>query len=43
MQPGFLGFFFSTPGGNHLLLAAFGLLGTGILVMRQLIRRSLAP
>ncbi len=43
MQPGFLGFFFSTPGGNHLLLAAFGLLGTGILVMRQLICRSLAP
>ena len=29
--------------GNHLLLTAFGLLGIGILVMRQLIRRSLAP
>jgi tight adherence protein B len=43
MQPGFLNFFFSTPSGNHLLLAALGLLGTGILVMRQLIRRSLAP
>ncbi len=43
MQPGFLSFFFSTPGGNHLLLSAFGLLGTGLLVMRQLICRSLAP
>lgn len=43
MQPGFLNFFFNTPGGNHLLLSAFGLLGTGLLVMRQLIRRSLAP
>jgi len=43
MQPGFLDFFFSTPTGNDLLLAAFGLLGTGIMVMRQLIRRSLAP
>ncbi len=43
MQPGFLNFFFNTPGGNHLLLSAFGLLGTGLLVMRQLICRSLAP
>jgi tight adherence protein B len=43
MQQGFLDFFFNTPTGNHLLFLAFGLLGTGILVMRQLIRRSLSP
>ena len=36
--------FSSTPHtGNRLLLIGFGLLGTGMLVMRQLIRRSLAP
>jgi tight adherence protein B len=43
LRPGYLDFFFNTSTGNHLLLTAFGLLGTGILVMRQLIRRSLAP
>jgi tight adherence protein B len=43
LRPGYLDFFFKTPTGNHLLLTGFGLLGTGILVMRQLIRRSLAP
>jgi tight adherence protein B len=43
LRPGYLDFFFYTPTGNHLLLTAFGLLGTGIMVMRQLIRRSLAP
>jgi tight adherence protein B len=43
MQPGFLDFFFNTETGNHLLLVAFGLMGMGIMVMRQLIRRSLAP
>ena len=32
-----------SPTGNHLLLVAFGLMSTGIFVMRQLIRRSLAP
>jgi tight adherence protein B len=43
IRPGFLDFFFYTPTGNHLLLYAFGFLGTGIMVMRQLIGRSLAP
>jgi tight adherence protein B len=43
MMEGFLEFFFSTPTGNHLLLVAAGLMSTGIFMMRQLIRRSLAP
>jgi tight adherence protein B len=43
VQPGFLHFYFGTSSGNHLLLAACGFLGMGVLVMRQLIRRSLAP
>jgi len=43
MQPGFVGFFMNTPTGHRLLLSAFGLLATGVLVMHQLIRRSLAP
>jgi tight adherence protein B len=43
LRPGYLDFFFKTPAGNRLLLIAFGMLGTGVLVMRQLIRRSLAP
>ncbi len=43
LMEGFLGFFFNTPTGNHLLLVAAGLMSTGIFVMRQLIRRSLAP
>jgi tight adherence protein B len=36
-------FFFITPTGNHLLLVTLGLMGTGILSIRLLIRRSLAP
>jgi tight adherence protein B len=36
-------FFFITPTGNHLLLIFCGLMSTGILAIRQLIRRSLAP
>jgi tight adherence protein B len=43
MRPGFLQFFFDTPSGNRLLLIAGALMGMGILVMRKLIRRSLAP
>jgi tight adherence protein B len=43
IQPGFLNFFFATPTGNHLLMVAGGLMSMGIFVMRQLIRRSLAP
>ena len=44
MQQGFLEFFFHSPSGNRLLLIAVGfLMSTGIFVMRQLIRRSLAP
>ena len=43
IQEGFVHFFFSTPTGNHLLMAAFGFLSMGIFVMRQLIRRSLKP
>jgi tight adherence protein B len=43
IRPGFLDFFLHTTGGNHLLLVAFGMLSTGILVMRQMIQRSLAP
>jgi Flp pilus assembly protein TadB len=43
IRPGFLEFFISTPAGNRLLLIALGLMAGGILVMRQLIRRSLAP
>jgi tight adherence protein B len=43
MMPGFLDFFLHDPTGNHLLLVAAGLMSMGIFVMRQLIRRSLAP
>jgi tight adherence protein B len=43
VMPGFLNFFFYDPMGNQLLLVAIGLMSTGIFVMRQLIRRSLAP
>lgn len=43
LRPGFLDFFFHDPEGNRLLMIAAGLMGTGIFVMRQLIRRSLAP
>lgn len=43
IQPGFLNFFLHTEVGNHLLLAAFGMLGMGILTIRQIIQRSLAP
>jgi tight adherence protein B len=43
LRPGFLDFFLHTPSGNRLALVAVGLMGTGIFVMRQLIRRSLAP
>jgi tight adherence protein B len=43
LQGGFLDFFLNTSMGNHMLLVAAGLMGTGIFVMRQLIRRSLAP
>jgi tight adherence protein B len=42
-RPEAITFFFITPTGNHLLLVAFGLMGTGILTIRRLIRRSLAP
>ncbi len=42
-RPGFLDFFFHDPTGKRLLLAFAGLMSGGILVMRQLIRRSLAP
>jgi tight adherence protein B len=43
IRPGFFDFFINTPTGSRLALIAFGMMGTGILVMRQLIRRSLAP
>jgi tight adherence protein B len=43
IMTGFLDFFLHDPTGNHLLLVAAGLLSMGIFVMRQLIRRSLAP
>ncbi|HET7883421.1 MAG TPA: type II secretion system F family protein [Acetobacteraceae bacterium] len=43
IRPGFLEFFANTPSGQRLALIACGLMGTGIFVMRQLIRRSLAP
>jgi tight adherence protein B len=43
IRPGFVEFFLSAPSGKRLLLIAAGLMATGILVMRQLIRRSLAP
>jgi tight adherence protein B len=42
-RPEAITFFFITPTGNHLLLVAFGLMGTGIMAIRLLIRRSLAP
>jgi len=42
IRPGFFQFFFNTPTGNHLLLAACGFMGMGILMMRQMISRSLA-
>jgi tight adherence protein B len=43
IQTGFANFFLRTPAGHQLLLIAFGFLGVGVVVMRQLIRRSLAP
>jgi len=43
IMDGFLKFFLNTATGNHLLMVAAGLMSTGIFVMRQLIRRSLAP
>ena len=43
LMEGFLNFFLNTATGNHLLMIAAGLMSTGIFVMRQLIRRSLAP
>lgn len=43
IRPGFVTFFITTTTGNHLFLIAVGLLAMGIAVMRQLIRRSLAP
>jgi tight adherence protein B len=43
MRPGFLDFFMHNPTGNRLAMVIFGLMSTGILMMRQLIRRSLAP
>jgi tight adherence protein B len=42
IRPGFLEFFLDTPTGNHLLLVGCGLMGMGILAMRQMISRSLA-
>jgi tight adherence protein B len=43
VRPGYLDFFVNDRTGTRLLLVACGLLGSGIMVMRQLIRRSLAP
>jgi tight adherence protein B len=43
IRPGYFDFYFQTVTGNHLLLVAAGFMGMGILTMRQLIRRSLAP
>ncbi len=43
IRPGFASFFLNTPAGNRLLLIAVSLMATGILLMRQMIRRSLAP
>jgi tight adherence protein B len=43
MQPGFVDFFLNSDTGNRLLQVAAGLMGSGVFVMRQLIRRSLAP
>jgi tight adherence protein B len=43
LMDGCLNFFLNTATGNHLLMVAAGLMSTGTVVMRQLIRRSLAP
>jgi len=43
IQVGFVRFFFETPAGQHLLLTAFGFLGTGVMIMRHMIRKALAP
>ncbi len=43
IRPGFLHFFFRDPTGNRLLFWFGGLMVAGIFVMRQMIRRSLAP
>src|SRR5262249_11190873 len=43
IRPGFFAFFTATPSGIRLSQIACGLMATGIIVMRQLIRRSLAP
>jgi tight adherence protein B len=42
-RPESVTFFFITATGNHLFLIVFGLMGTGTLLIRLLIRRSLAP
>jgi tight adherence protein B len=43
IQSGFIDFFLHTPSGQHLLLTAMGFLGTGTMIMRNMIRRALAP
>ena len=43
IQVGFVHFFLETPAGQHLLLTAFGFLGTGVMIMRHMIRKALAP
>jgi tight adherence protein B len=43
IRPGFFDFFFVNPTGQRQLLVFVALMSTGIFMMRQLIRRSLAP
>ncbi len=43
IQPGFLDFFLYTEAGNHLALIAGGMLAAGNFIMRETIRRSVAP
>ena len=43
VQPGFIEFFLYTEAGNHLAFAAGGMLATGNFIMREMIKRSIAP
>jgi tight adherence protein B len=43
VQPDVINFFLHTETGNRLLLVMFGMMSAGIIVMREMIQRSLAP
>ena len=43
LQPGYLDAFLNTEQGNRLLLMAVGSLSVGVLIMRTMIQKALAP